>query len=68
MLRADEVERLRAAFEDPNNLLPIEQVKFGEKFVQAARNLKLSEASLRGVRSDCGNFLLTLCRQLIEDS
>lgn len=66
ILRNDEVTMLKTALRVVDNLKPIDQVNFGDNFTQLSRRLEIPQNSLSLVRSNCGNFLLTLCRQLIE--
>lgn len=65
-LRLDEVEMLQSALKSSDNLIPIDQVQFGENFSQLSRTLQISQRTMNAVRSNCGNYLLILCRQLLD--
>lgn len=66
MLKIEEIEMLKRSLSDQANQLPLDRVNFGDKFQKLVEVSKLDEQELRTVRLKCGEFIFTLCRQLID--
>ncbi|KAK3926574.1 General transcription factor II-I repeat domain-containing protein 2 [Frankliniella fusca] len=66
VLREDEVEMLKRAFQTPANDRPADQLKLGWDFDQLLKTVTISEADLLAVRPNCGQFLLKLGIELCE--
>ncbi|XP_043469607.1 uncharacterized protein LOC122503212 [Leptopilina heterotoma] len=57
---------LKNALKVTENLKPIDQVNFGETFTQLCEKIDIPHQCLKNVKINCGNYLLTLSRQLLE--
>ncbi|KAK3916154.1 Zinc finger MYM-type protein 1 [Frankliniella fusca] len=70
MLRLTELEALRNALNNKDNLRPLELVNYGDGFLTLAINMErsgaLSTAKIREVKANCANFLSTLSIQLAQ--
>ncbi|KAK3924016.1 Zinc finger MYM-type protein 1 [Frankliniella fusca] len=66
VLRQDEFAMFKAAFANAANLRSTDNIKFGDNFTELVKHLTIPADALNHVQAKCGNYLLTLCRQLLD--
>jgi len=66
MLRKDEVDMLKEAFEFQINYLPLDRMNFGDSFKQLSQTLKPTPEELATVQKNCADFLVSLAKQLLK--
>ena len=66
VLRVDEVEQLRLALQNPANLQPLDRAEFGATFKSLIAVSELSDETKNSLRQTCGEFIFSLCLQLLD--
>ena len=66
VLRTAELQALRTALNDGKAYLSLDRMQFGAAFTEYARSLALPAPVFDAIRKKCADFLVRLCRELVE--
>lgn len=66
VLRTDELTVLRSALQNTSNLLPLDRAEFGKSFKDLLSVAGLPERTVTSLRQSCGEFVFSLCNQLLD--
>lgn len=67
-LSAEDIRVIKTALGDSTARLPLHLVDFGDAFKSKLRSpsLKIKDSDLAAVKDRCRNFLVTLCREMVQ--